>query len=317
MAYSMDFSDAQAFQAYVEEHSSSLYSRLFLGFLTSQHVVAHEGVKGRKTLNELALADLFRRYAVDFSAVSNAMSITPKTIETTQAKIDLTLAPVEFEGNYLGFLRQTGQNPRDFPFQAYILDKVMKKATEEVEISYWKGEAAGAPAASDTLVQLYDGILHRIADAITATDLTPYSSGVLTDANILGHVEAMFDLVGDHWKSGTIKLFLSHSNYSKLLRNYRNDIGKYTSQQMTNNVFRLPEFGNLEVVPTMGMQNSNRLVMTVAGNLQYAYDGPGDMSMMNFEWNKRKLDMWMDIRIGAQALYLDDASAAIIVNDQV
>lgn len=314
MSASLDLTNAAAFRAYAEKHTNELFTKAMLSFDSAPHMTPHEGVKGTKVLNELIVQDLFRRYSVDFSALADAVSIDPQTISTVKAKIDMTIAPADFEESYLGFLRQTGQNPRDFPFQAYIIDKIMMKAAEEQELALWQGVAAGAPAATDKLIALFDGLLHQVEDAITATDITPYASGATNATNILAAVEAMYQSLGDQWKSGEVKAFMSWTKFQQLLQNYRNDVGKYTNPDMSGG-FRL-DFGNCVVIPCPGMRGKERIIVTTAMNPQHAYDAATDSTLINFEWNRRKMDMWMDIRMGASWLFLDDASGAIIVNDQ-
>lgn len=312
---SLNFTDAAAYQAYVLKHSNEVFKRLFLSFKSAMYFTHHQGVKGKKTLQNMTIQNLFRRYASGFAAVADAVAIAPKEISTVRTKVDLTFVPSEFEDTYLGEFRKMGQDPMDFPFIAYVLEMVLKKAAEEMEIAIWQGEAAAVPAATDTLSMLFDGLLHQIEDQITATDLTAVSTGAPTVADILDQAQAMYAQVADHWKTGRLRMFCSH-NIELMFRNaYQDKVGKYTDPRGPAGPFVI-DFLNIEVIPTHGLQGSDRMVLTIPENPQYAYDSPSDHQLLRFQQDKREMHAWMDARIGTTFLYDTDASGALVVNDQ-
>ena len=185
MALGLDFSAAEAYKAYVEEIKEDLFKRLFFGFKTAQLVTPVEGVKGRMVLTELLLKDnLIKRWSQSFGGTDNA-SFDPLIIEVTKQKIENSVVPQLFENTYLGHLRQKGQSPTDFPFEAYILDAILSKSGEEMETAFWQGEAVAVPADTDNIIDTIDGVLHIIADLITATTITPVPTGAFTSANAL------------------------------------------------------------------------------------------------------------------------------------
>ena len=310
---SLNFTPAAAYQAYVEEFAPELFSKLYYGFETAKYVTSHEGVKGRKVLTELIVGSLAKRWRKQFDALPDAIEFKPRVLQTELAKVDLQMTPQEFEGTYLGMMRRTGQNQKDLPFEAYILDKVIQKLHTEMESAIWQGEAAAIPAAGDDLDEVFDGYLKIIADAITASDITEFPTGALTNENIVEKVEDMWDALDPAMKRERVEVWMSYSNYVKYVQNYREDFGKYVGYD-GQGAIKL-DFGNAVLRPIAGMGNSNRVIITQPENFHYGLDAASDKSMINFEWNHRSLDMWIDFRIGAQIGILDD-SKMIIVNNQ-
>ena len=310
---SANFTAAQAYKDYVEEFAPQLFSKLYYGFETANYVTPHEGVKGKKVLTELMIGDLAKRWRKNFDALADVIDFKPRVLETELAKVDLQITPQEFEGSYLGMMRRTGQNQTDLPFQAYILDKVIQKLHTEKETAIWQGVAAAVPAAGDPLDEVFDGYLKIIADAITATDITPFPTGALTNINIVTQIEAMWDALDPAMKKEAVEVWVSYNNYTKFIQNYRNDFGKYVGYD-GQGAIKL-DFGNATLRPIAGMGNSQRVIITQPSNFHYGFDASADSSMINFEWNHRSLDMWIDFRMGCQIGILDD-SKMIIVNNQ-
>jgi hypothetical protein len=306
---SVNYTSAAAFRDYVESRGEELISRIFFGFQTADLVTIHDGVKGSKILTEAIIGEnLIKRWRAQFDPVSNAAEFVPRVLSTTLAKLDLSFVPQDLEATYLGDMRKKGQNPRDYPFEEYLLDKIISKAHRELEVAIWQAIQTATPAALDNLNQLFDGFLHMIADAITATDLTVTPTGAITTTNIVDNVEKVVDSLDLDAEMEETVTFLSVRNFKWYMRRYRNEWGKYTAPtQMREKV----DFTNNTLVAVPGMGTSNRILVTAASNLHIGYDDITDFNMFNFEQNKRQLDFWMDLRIGAQIGMLRDGVMAV------
>lgn len=314
MAVSTVFTSAETLQAYVWENRNILLSKAFNSFKTSQFLTFHEGIKGKMPLTELTIGTVARRWAAAFAPTASTIDFVPRELEVTRAKAELQFVPQDFESSYLGEARKQGQNWDDLPFEGYILERVMAKLFEEHENAVWKGAAAGSPASTDTLSQIFDGFLEIIADEITATTLTPVpvSGGAWTEANIIPTLEAMWDNLKEAYKDGDVNVFLNYNLFALYNRAYRNQFGINADRPLDGRL-RL-DFGNAYLVPVPGLASKNRVIMTPAGNLHIGIDAPDDMTF-GFEQNKRYMDFWMDFNIGVQIGLVNDET--IIVNDLV
>ena len=318
---SIVYTSAEAFQAYVRQYSEQLFTKLFYGFKTGQLAMPFEGVKGELILSEVQIKDnLIRRWAKAFDPVA-AAEFVPTTLKTHLNKVDLSVVPQEYEASYLGMMRQKGQNPRDWPFEAYILDKILKKMNQEMEYAFWQGDEAASPASTDYLRETFDGILKIVADAITATTITPVTTGAISSTNALAKFFDLWQQVGEAYKEGGTDFFCSYAIYDMYRKNYKTEYGANPIETpvINNAGYEVNGLryeyggGNSFIIPTAGMTGSGRVIVTPRENLVYGVDDPSDVQF-NFETNVRELQMWADFRMGVQLLQARDG--IIVVNDQ-
>lgn len=320
MSLSAKLTDVASYQAYVQDFGDQLISKAFFSPKTVQLAAAagavHEGVKGKKTLTTLSVAsNKAVAWKSDFSAAADATVWEPRTLTVYAIKRDLSFVPQEFEDTYLGMFRARGQNPgQDMPFEGYVLNQILGKNAEEIEITLWQGARAGSVTAGTTpMNQVIDGFLELIRDAITATDLNPVTTpgGSITTTNIIELVEEMWDNLGAAYKERAVNVYMSWANFKKYQVAYREAYGKYTAPGIAMDMLDFNQ--NAKLIPMPGMGTSDRIVMTPADNLHVGYDSFADTNLFNFEQNKRVIDFYMDFKIGCQIGLLDDE--VIVVND--
>lgn len=310
---SISFVSAAAYKDHVELVGEELITRMFYGFETAKLVTTHEGVKGKKVLTELVIgSDLVKKYRSQFDPVAGAIDFKPRVLEVFPAKVDLSIVPQDFESSYLGQFRKKGQDPRDFPFEAYVMDKIVERVHQEIEHAVHSAAIPGVPTATDPIRLLFDGYLEIIKDAIAATDLTVATTGAITADNIVSSVEIVWDSLDVPTKAGATMAFVSVQNYTRYMRKYRSEFGKYTEPGKMQTKL---DFADCTLVAQPGMGSSNRIIIMPADNFHLGYDGITDHSMFNFDTNTRELRFWMDFKIGVQIGICKDGIVA--VNEQV
>ena len=316
MTESANLTSVAALLSYVQEYSDQLIERAFFTPKTVQMATVHDGVKGKLTLTRIkSAADKAVAWSDSFDPQANAVDFTPRTLEVTAIKRDLSFTPQKFEASYLGQFRKKGQNPgEDLPLEAYILMDLLKTHAQEMEVALWQGEKAGTVTPGTTpMRQTFDGFLEIIKDAITATTIAPFTTpgGAVTQANAVALLESMWDLLPAGYKESEVAVFMSWANFQKYNRGYRDAFGKYVSNNEGDKV-KLDFSQNAYLYPMAGMGNSNRIVMTPMSNLHVGFDDIAETSLFNFEQNKRQIDWWMDFKVGVQIAQLDEG---IVVND--
>lgn len=310
MSASANYTDVAAYRAYVEEFAPGLLSKLFVSFKSATLNTAHEGVKGRKTLTELTISDLVTRYGRDFAPKADAVDFAPRVLNVADAKVDLKFVPKDMESSYLGRARRQGQDSMDMPFIGFILERILAKVASEQEVAYWRGIAAGTPAATDALTALFDGFSKIIADEQTASNLTPVVTGALTNTNAVGIIESMYTELGSQYQDVQVDIFMNPSTRIKLIQDYRERYGKYVV--LADGSIKL-DIGNAIYHSCPGMKD-NAVIITPMENLHYGYDGAMDSSMFNFEQEDRAMKLWMDFKMGVQIGIVHDD--IIVTNDQ-
>lgn len=306
MATSTTFTNAEAYRAYVESVAPDLLSKMFHSAPTPGRVTNHVGIKGKLVLTELVLGTLARRWSTDFNPVAGQVDFVPRELDVEAAKVELQFYPQQYESSYLGEMRRTGQNPDDLPFEAYTFGKIVQKIAQEIEISLWKAVKSGAPSANDPLNDVFDGYLEIIADEVTATNLTPVavSGGAWTTVNIITTLESMYSNLDAAYKENEVDIFLSYELMELYNRAYRDTHGNYAMRDHDGRM-KL-DFGPAYFRPTPGLTGSDRVLITPAANLHYAYDAAEEHSVFNFEQDKRAMDFWADFKIGVEFGIVDD-----------
>lgn len=315
MAQSADISAASGFLAYVQDYSDELIQRAFFTPKIMGYATPHEGIKGKTTLTRLKVVNgKAVAWASDFVPASGAVTLGPRHIDVTPLKRDLSFCPQEYEKSYLGKMRPRGQNPGKFlPFEADTLMGIMKGHSEEFATALFSAvQAVTVVPGTTPMNQTFNGFLKLIADAITATELTPVvtPTGAITNTNAVALMETMWNLLGAGYKEGEVHIFCSWTTYQKYNQDYRERYGKYT--RLKDGAVTLDFSQNAILVPLAEMGNSNRVIMTPGANMHVAFDDLGDQTF-EMEQNKRNLDFWMDWKMGVQIGQFDEG--AIVVND--
>lgn len=292
---SVKFDKVTAFQDCVLTYSDKLFSRLFCENNIFDVATVHEGVKGKHVITEALIGDLAKRWLCKFECEPDVIEFCPRVIETARNKIDLCFCPGEYEKNYLGWARKKGQDSRDWPFERYVLDLILKKVAEEIQYAYWQAEESATPMTNDKMINTFNGICAIIEQALADGDITvtaPLESLVDT-------LEAMYCAFDDCHKenAGDIVFYMEHALYQTYFTQYREAFGKYCCKN---------DFGDImldmgaKIIPISGLRGTNKIIGTFQGNLHYAYDARDDHKMINIQQDKRNLCLWMDFRIGAQ-----------------
>ena len=310
---SMNLTSAQAFRDYVEDIADGLFGRAYIGFKSADIVQLHEGVKGKKILTELIMGDLARRWNKNFAPTEDQLNFRPRTLEVSTCKVELQICPQDFESSYLGNFRKKGQG-RDIPFEGYILDKVMKKLNQEFEVALHQAVAAASPATTDLMKQTFNGINFILADLITNGGYAPVATpgGALTATSIIPTLEAMWNKLSDAYKDGEVEVYGTYAQTRLYQTAYA---AKYNGNKPEVDAMgrvRL-EFGEGWLKPLPGRSGSNRLIMTPMNNIHYGIDAPADSQIMQFEDDKRNIDMWMDFNVGTQIGIVDED--VLVIND--
>lgn len=319
MANGIDFTQAAAYQAYVETFAEDLFTEIFHGFPTANVAVPHEGIKGKHILTELQISDnLARRWDATYRGTQNT-AYKPEVLEVFANTIEHSVVPQNFESTYLGRQRQQGQSVSDYPMQAFVLGTMINKLVQELEVASWQGDAAETPAITDLLRQTFDGYLKQIADAITATELTPYVSGAVTSANVIATLRGMWELVTAALKASGCIIGMSYTVYDMLRiaikDTYKVDPAYIEINDSGYEGMRFELGGNqTTIVPFPGMGSSQRIFITSAANLNYGYDSLADWSNFQIYPLHRQLDFFMDFKYGVKFTQLRDGFT--VVNDQ-
>ena len=315
---SLDHSYAQSFQDYVRTYADDLFCEQFYGFKTAMLAQIFEGIKGEHVITQLEVADnLARRWAKSFDPV-NAAVFKPRVLKTVLNKVDFSIVPQQYEASYLGAWRKKGQDPADWPFEAYVLSKILAKLQQEFEVAAWQGVEESTPSAGDYLRQTFDGYLEIIKDALTAGDINATATGAISGSNIITKLRDMWSDVLSVYKENGTDILMSYEMYDIYRIAYK-DAYKIDPAyiEIKESGYRGIQFelgnGNTRIIPINGMSGSNRIIITPLENFTIGIDSPAD-TQFRVKEDLRELQFAMDFRMGAQILLQKDG--ILVVNDQ-
>lgn len=314
---SVKLTSAAALEGYVRTINLNFLTMFYYGFASAPFLNFHFGVKGKELLTTHLVNTLFRRYQSEFTPVANAHEFAPRWLEVEAAKIDLKIIPQNFENAYLGIARAPGFNHIQMPFEQFILDQTFAKKNEEMEDAIWNGVKAAIPSNNDTLDMLFDGFLKIIIDGLAANDpnFTAVATGALTLNDCVEQFESVYKALHTSMRTKEIYMYCSVANRDLYAESYRENYSKNYVQKTINGLeaIRL-DFGNAWVVPIPGMGDSDRIIATFKDNMIPGTDAMDDSDMLNFQDSHRDVDMWADMKFGAQIGILNNR--VIAVNNQ-
>jgi hypothetical protein len=319
MASTTDYTDIKAYQDFVEDFSSEIFTQLYYGFETMARATVHEGVKGKKTWTVMDLKRLLKAY-FSTMAPEQTNSLHPVTIETHTFKLEHSEVPQDLRETWLGFTRKPGFNHQEWPFERYTLNKFMEKTPQEMEDAVWQAITKGtAIVPGDNLDVMFDGFLKIITDAITATTIVPVATPAWTIDTVLPNLELMYaDLPIALKKKGTdihLPVWIFDLYMSAMEEKFKGNSAAYTEIGEQGYMIAYYRQGGkrTKMYPTAGMGTSSRVLFLPSEHLHIAIDSESDFKNFVFQQHFRELFFWLDGAIGVQMTLLKDGFA--VVND--
>lgn len=316
MAGSYDSSNLVAFQDYVRTYQDDLFQLGLAGAPSMKYFMKYPGVKGEHIITYDIIADIVKRFALDFAPDADTWTQYPSTIKSVLTKAEMRVSPKQDLLNYRAYLVDTKQKAEDHPYAQYIMEKASRKLNTQIEFDqlYTGDENGGGSNAAD----LFNGLLTLIADdqALGTPLLTPVATGVINSANAIASFEAVDDAIPEERKNGEEWLMRVGPALFKLYRRaYRSAAGFHPNNPDTDAMNEIMIDGSTtKVVMCPGMGSSQRIICTPKRNTYVAYDAENDTQMWEFEQDHRFVDMWCDYWFGGGFVVFHPD--IIIINDQ-
>lgn len=299
MAQAINLSFLEAFQNYIRDYSGDIIRELLVEYKTGMLCTNHEGVQGQLVLTQAIIGDIVKRWASAFQPTTNAITLKPRVLTVNQLKVDLTFVPSEMKTNYVGRLRQNGEDPMDFPMAALFYQMIREKVREQLEYNAWRAVATGSPASGDAMSIVFDGFHEIIKDEITATNLTAIVTGALTSSNTVAAVETCVKGLGDAYLNQNVDVFLNPVDAINYVTNYRGTFGNfYGKNPGSNETFSL-DFGNVTVHSLSGVKKDS-ITVTPKANLHVGYNFAVDADIIRVTEHIREIYAIMDFSYGVQ-----------------
>lgn len=303
MAGSINLTSAAALQDFTQDYHDELIGRGFFGFPSLEHTTVLDNVKGKVVLTDLTIGDLAKRASRTFAAQNNIANFKPRILTVDACDIDFEIFPKDFEKTYLGRYRQKGQNNKSIPFEAYIMQRLMRKLKQELEFAFWQGEAAASPAATDLMRQVFNGIKKLVVDIRAGGhNVHAVSGGVYTVDNILPNFASMFESMGAVAEEEGVEAYGSRKVMNVYINAYKKKHNGNAPEVMKNAagviMAVMLENGEGWFYCLPGLRSSQMVIMTIKGNLFYGTDDLGDTDGFEFKDQIKSIQYTTAFKVG-------------------
>lgn len=308
--------------AYLREYADVLVTEMLLNQNFEDRVEIWDDCTDEVPLPSLTISDLVKPGNVTaFAPAGNELTFKARNLKVRDAKVDLLLYPAQLHKTWLGMYRKKGKGDdvMDLPFEAFIMQYIIQKVKENVHLlALYKGSYN---AAGTTPGATMNGFLTIIANEITATNITPITTGVITSANVSSKLFLVYDGLGEAYKSNETQMLVSPTIFDWYVRQFNPLTNATIVATDTAGLDKTPKLNrvglhgtNCVVVREPGLAGSQRIITTPKANMVFGTDSISDMAEIRVQEFERSLKLMMDFRIGAE--FKEIHSRALAVNEQ-
>lgn len=305
---------------YCRENEDFLRLQLFDSIDIMGHVDVYTDVKDEKPLIVPNISDVVQTGdPTTFNPTNNAFGWDASILKVRPFKVDLQIIPQQLHSKYLAKLFKAGSDPYAYPFEQFLFDYIISKGKENILDIIFKGIYVPGPAGTGVVntLNVNTGFLKWIEDAITATQLTPVTTGVIDATNAVSSLESVWNALPDKLKKSGAKMYISPSIREFYNLDYRNRYGTLNYNQGFAKTMLEASDDKCQLVTTRGLSNSQRVICDPVGVLAVGTDLESDYDNIIVEKEKRAINIMMDGKIGTGiAAFTFDGMEYLSVNDQ-
>jgi hypothetical protein len=277
--------DVKTIGGYSDQVGGELLAKALIGGTTASIVNVRTGIKGTQALNLLDSTPVFQAGNCSLSP-SGVTQYTQHSITTCPETLFESLCYKALFDTYQSMLMKAGQTQETVPFEQMILDLKKKQIEQHVEVNLWQGVTGATPSPTGvvtgacfngfaTMISKWSG--NTFADAVADSDGTAFGTQAYgTAGNPITEVDELINVLDDNALSREdLVVFMSYSNFRKYVQAltkanfFTNYIG---SADITSNMSAVHPNTNVKVVPTLGLNASNQVVIGPAEYMVYGVD---------------------------------------------
>lgn len=253
------------------------------------------GVQDTYVMTEMEITEVIQPYQKGWQPKGDVKFI-PETIKARDVKVDLPLDLKDMEKKWIGYLKTNGSSPEEFPFVAYIYQRLTERIARDLNKCVINGKyVAVTPGTPGAALASFDGLLEVVDVAETAGKITEHATGALANATIIDQVEGTFDSVPGDIKELDLVMLISPDWRRNYFRAKRGEFGSNVDYKGANPVI---DFTNCEMMSPTYMNGSDKLIITPRENLIGVEDGINEEDDIRVQMNRRTLEVMVDLKRG-------------------
>lgn len=302
---------------YVNENSFPILAKSVTAGRTASMMEKQLGIQGETKMSILNTDVNFQDNSGCTFVNDGNVTITQRTINPGQIKINLELCPNDLKAKWLSQQLPAGAHQESIPFEEFFVNNLIAKVQEQVELAIWQSDSS---LVSGNL-QFFDGL--RLATASGTVDANSATIGfgaALTSMNIEDMVEAIQRLYTAAPSSvidkDDAKIFLGYDRFRLLVAALQAGNGATTAGQLASYQtdydplrFVFPGTG-IEVVAVNGLTGFENGYLMRTSNMYLGTSLDEDFSNVEMWYSKdqRKLRFVMEFTLGANVAFLDEVA---------
>ena len=275
--------DVATIGGYVDQVGGELLSKALIGGTTARYANVRLGIKGTQALNLLNSVAVFQDGTCGWDPTGNTTTFSQTNITTCPEKYNEALCYKDLYDTYQSMLMAPGQTSETVPFEQQIADLKVKQIQQRIEQQLW--QATTGSSCFNGFKTLISTGTTGVANSSGVTFSSSADYGV--SGNPITECEKLLNVLDDNAMSREdLIIFMSYANYRLFLQSmtranfFQNYIG---SSDITSNMEAVLPNTNVKIVPTIGLNGSNQVVI-----------GPREYMVVGFDLlsDHEKLVIW-------------------------
>ena len=299
--------DVSTIGGYSDQVGGELLAKALIGGTTAGIVNVRTGIKGTQALNLLDSTPVFQAGNCSLNP-SGTTTYTQHSITTCPETLYETLCYKDLFATYQSMLMKAGQTQETVPFEEMILDLKRKQIEQRVETQLWQARTASGDCFNGFAFLISQNTGNTFANAVASSSGTTFTTAAYgVSGNPITEVDELINVLDANALSREdLVVFMSYANFRKYVQAltkanfFTNYIG---SAEITSNMSAVHPNTNIKIVPTLGLNGKNQVVIGPAEYMVYGVDLLSDETLR--AWYSIDFD-----RIGIRSNYNYGATIA-------
>lgn len=268
--------DVASIGGYSDQVGGELLAKALIGGTTASIVNVRTGIKGTQALNLLDSTPVFQAGNCSLSP-SGVTQFTQHSITTCPETLFESLCYKQLFDTYQSMLMKAGQTQETVPFEQMIMDLKKKQIEQRVETQLWKARTVSGDCFNGFAFLISQNTGNTFASAVASSSGTTFGTQTYgTAGNPITEVDNLINVLdANALVREDLVVFMSYSNFRLYVQAltkanfFTNYIG---STDITSNMMAVHPNTNIKVVPTLGLNGSNQVVIGPAEYMVYGVD---------------------------------------------
>jgi hypothetical protein len=279
--------DVSTIGGYSDQVGGELLAKALIGGTTAGIVNVRTGIKGTQALNLLDSTPVIQDGNCSLSP-SGTTTFTQHNITTCPKTLFESLCYKDLFDTYQSMLMKAGQTQEEVPFEKMIMDLKSKQIEQYVERKLWQATTVGGDCFNGFKLLISTSTGNTYASAIASSSGVTWSGSTTYGqaGNPITEIDNMINVLSaDALSREDLVVFLSFANYRLYVQSltkanfFANYIG---DSSITSNMQSIHPNTNIKVVPTIGLDASNQVVIGPAEYMIYGVDLLSDESLRSW-----------------------------------